>query len=179
MLTLDDYQKLYSLTAGVTPLPEDCGMLCGSICCRPGRHNELGIYLFPGEEDMFTRRESWLEWEEQDPVEQCFPASWPAPVYFVRCTAPCPRESRPLACRFFPLAPHLQRDGTLLLIYETLDLPYTCPLIAGGVPLQEKFIHATRLAWQIMLGDGRIRDLVKEDSRYREEKKLPLRVVER
>lgn len=177
MLTLDDYQKLYEMTAEPTPLHKDCGTLCSSVCCQPGRNNELGIYLFPGEEAMYTRKEEWLEWEAQDPIEQFFPTSWPTPVYFIRCTSPCPRDARPLACRFFPLTPHLQRDGNLLLIYETLELPYECPLITGDTPLQEKFIRTTRLAWEMLLRDHRIYDLVEEDSRYREEKKLPLRVI--
>jgi hypothetical protein len=177
MLTPKDYQYLYRITAGPTPLPGDCGTLCGSVCCRPGKHDELGIYLFPGEQAMFTRRENWLQWEEHDPAEHFFPASWPKPVYFVRCTRPCPREARPLACRFFPLAPHLQRDGTMLLIYETMDLPYSCPLITQNKPLQKEFVAAVNAAWQIMLRDRRIRDLVEEDSRYREEQNLPLRIV--
>lgn len=126
---------------------------------------------------MFTRRESWLIWEAQDPAEQLFPASWPNPVYFVRCTRSCPREKRPLACRFFPLAPHLQQNGDLLIIYETLDLPYSCPLITQNLPLQKTFIQTVATAWQVMLKDSRIRDFVEEESRYHEARGIPLRVL--
>ncbi len=178
ILTPKGYQYIYRLTAEPTPLQDDCGTLCGSVCCQPGRDNDLGVYLFPGEEVMFSRRENWLIWEAQDPTEQLFPASWPTPVYFVRCTSLCPREARPLACRFFPLAPHLQRDGSLLFIYETLDLPYYCPLITSNLPLLDKFIKTVAAAWQVMLKDPRIRDFVEEESRYREALETPLRVIE-
>lgn len=176
-LTKADYQHLYRITSLVTPLDRDCGTLCGRACCKPGQRDELGIYLFPGEECMFTRQENWLLWEEQDPREYEFPASWPHPVYFIRCTGPCPRRVRPLACRFFPLAPHLQQDGSLLLIYETLQLPYSCPLIHQTLPLQRDFITTTGAAWDILLRDHRIRDLVEEDSRDREQQGFPLRLA--
>ncbi|MCL2336551.1 MAG: hypothetical protein FWC60_03920 [Firmicutes bacterium] len=169
-----DYQFLYRLTAAPTPLKSNCGDLCGSICCQPGKQDNLGAYLFPGEEIMFTRSEDWLLWEEQDPADYDFPLSWPKPVYFVRCNGACPRDMRPLACRFFPLAPHLHRDGRLQLLYETMELPYQCPLITAHYTLEAKFIHTVQQAWQLMLTDRRIRDLVEEDSRRREEDGLPV-----
>ncbi len=178
LLTAKDYQYIYSFTSEPTPLQYDCGTLCGRACCQPGRNNDLGVYLFPGEEVMFNRKENWLIWEAQNPAEQLFPASWPTPVYFIRCTDLCPREARPLACRFFPLAPHLQQDNRLLFIYETLDLPYRCPLINEDLPLQNKFIRTVAAAWQVMLQDSRIRNFVEEESRYRETQAMPLRVID-
>ena len=173
-LTPEIYNHLYQITASSTPLKTNCGELCGSACCRPGKHEDLGMYLYPGEEAMFTRREDWLAWEEHNPADYNFPASWKGPVYFVRCNGVCPREMRPLACRFFPLAPHLHRDGKLYLIYETLELPYQCPLITASNPLDPGFISIMQQTWQIMLTDQRIRDLVEEDSHQREEDGLPV-----
>ncbi len=178
MLKRKDYHYLYDITHRVTPLAEDCGTLCGRACCQPGRDSDLGIYLFPGEETMFTRRESWLTWEEQNPAEQLFPASWPDPVYFVRCTGTCPRDKRPLACRLFPLVPHLQKDGSMLLIYETMHLPYTCPLITRQIKLQQQFVSTVKKVWKLLLQDPCIRDLIVDDSRYREENNLPIQAVE-
>lgn len=162
-----DYHYLYELTAQVTPLPDDCGLLCGSICCRQNGEDTLGVYLFPGEEVMFSGREKWLAWEIQDRDEQSFPASWPQEIYFVRCLDFCARELRPLACRFFPLAPHFTDNGELLLIYETLPLPYRCPLITNKIPLQHEFIQVVARSWQVLLFDKRIWDLVEEDTRER------------
>jgi len=173
LLTKKDYSYLYKLTAHVTPLKTDCGLLCRQACCQPNKQDTLGIYLFPGEESMFTGNEDWLVWESQDPRKQFFPASWPAPVYFVKCTRACPRELRPLSCRFFPLAPHLLRNGQLLLILEDMPLPYNCPLIKRKTPLRRDFIQAVAESWQLMVGDERIRDLVEEDSRDREALSLP------
>ncbi|MCL6639350.1 MAG: hypothetical protein K6T80_06690 [Firmicutes bacterium] len=170
-VTLIDYEALYRLTDSATPLEGDCGDLCGGgVCCRESGDRPMGMYLFPGEECMFTGTEDWLRWELRDPAEDGFPASWTKPVHFVRCTKPCPRERRPLACRFFPLTPHLLRDGTLLLIHETLTLPYTCPLIARKVPLRPDFIDAVSRCWRALLKEPRIRHLVTMDSRERENK---------
>lgn len=164
-----DYQKLYYLTENITPLEDDCGKLCGKICCRPDKNNTMGMYLYPEEDVMFTKKEDWLYWEQLDPAADHFPASWHDPVYFIRCTKPCPREQRPLNCRFFPLAPHILKDKTVLLIYETLSLPYKCPLIKKKIPLRKDFIHIVAQCWQELLTDRRVCDLVEMDSREREQ----------
>jgi len=172
-----DYQKLYHITDMITPLEDDCGKLCGKICCRPDQNNTLGVYLYPGEEDMFTREEDWLCWEQRNPAEDDFPASWSNPVYFIRCAKPCPRKHRPLNCRFFPLAPHLLKDNTLLLIHETLPLPYQCPLIKRKIPLRKEFVDTVVRCWQELLTDQRVRDLVQMDSREREKERKPPFIV--
>lgn len=167
MLTKQDYVYLYDITTEVTPLKKDCGVLCNSICCRQDKSESLGMYLFPGEECMFSGNETWLTWEKHDRDKHLFPQSWPQTIYFVKCTGQCSRNLRPLACRFFPLAPHFYKDK-LFLIYETLSLPYSCPLITGHTPLQPAFIDTVATCWQLMLTDYRIRDLVEEDSWERE-----------
>ncbi|MHB8918735.1 MAG: hypothetical protein ACYC4H_11980, partial [Desulfocucumaceae bacterium] len=68
-----DYHYLYALTATVTPLDYDCGVLCGSTCCRPNRKNSLGVYLFPGEESRFVEGQDWFVREFHDPAEYDFP----------------------------------------------------------------------------------------------------------
>lgn len=171
-----EYQKLYQLTNTITPIHGDCGKLCDKICCRDSEDN-LGVYLFPGEEGMFTGKENWLQWELRHPAEDDFPPSWEYPVYFVHCTGFCPREQRPLNCRFFPLAPHLLKDNTLLLIHETLDLPYLCPLISKRTQLRKDFIAVTARCWLALLSDPRIRDLVEMDSKDREKEGLRPHIV--
>ncbi|MDD4168776.1 MAG: hypothetical protein PHD36_00675 [Desulfotomaculaceae bacterium] len=163
-----NYKELYDITSTLTPIYSDCGELCGKICCQPDSEDNLGVYLYPGEERMFTGKENWLQWEHRNPAEDDFPPSWGFPVHFIRCTRSCPREQRPLNCRFFPLAPHLLKDNTLLLIHETLKLPYMCPLITGRTPLRKDFAEITARCWQELLRDSRIRDLVEMDSRERE-----------
>ena len=43
---------------------------------------------------------------------------WQGRVYFIQCkTAPyCPRKSRPIQCRTFPLAPHIDENGMFHMI---------------------------------------------------------------
>ena len=172
-----DYTELYRLSHMITPLKGDCGDLCGKVCCLPREDTDLGVYLFPGEEAMFSGQEDWLRWEQRRPAQDNFPASWQAPLYFITCLKPCPRANRPLNCRFFPLAPHILGDRTLLLIHETMPLTYTCPLIAHQSPLEGDFVHMVGKCWQILLRDPRIRDLVLLDSREREERGLVPSIV--
>ena len=171
------YPYLYKITDQVTPLKYDCGLLCNSICCRPDHKDALGIYLYPGEEKMFLGQQDWLDWEKHDRDEQFFPPSWPRTIYFIRCTKSCPRELRPLACRFFPLAPHITPNDELQLIYETLALPYDCTLIKNRVPLQQKFIDTVAHCWDILLTDYRLRDLIEEYSRDRDVQNEKIEVI--
>ena len=172
-----DYHELYRLSEKVTPLQSDCGLLCGKLCCQPGKDVNLGMYLFPGEEVMYTGEEDWLKWEQREPADDYFPASWVKPLYFVSCTKPCPRANRPLSCRFFPLAPHILYNKTLLLIHETMTLSYKCPLILEDEPLNKDFIEMVGQCWRILLTDSRIRDLVVMDSRDREMSAVRPRIV--
>ncbi|MGB9885667.1 MAG: hypothetical protein ACPLPT_03540 [Moorellales bacterium] len=162
----ETYEQIYRLLDEVTPLAEDCGKLCGKLCCQPDRP-DTGIYLFPGEEAMFRKDETWLTWTSQQAEEYDFPPSWRGTVYFVRCRGICPRHSRPLQCRFFPLTAHYLPDGHLAIIWETLSLPYCCPLLTGAYPLRQDFVLAVAEAWRRLVGFSLVRDLVRWDSRQR------------
>ena len=122
----------------------------------------MGIYLFPGEHLFLKDRAPWLEWEEQDPLELGFPASWTEPVYFVTCKkeADCDRNFRPLQCRTFPLKPVLDENGVLELIWNDEDLPYSCPIIEKNMPIHDDFYKATYTVWSHLLKDKRFFDLI-------------------
>ena len=169
------YRAIYRLLNRVSPLPTDCGQLCSAACCSCGGDGsseestdyEMGIYLLPGEEKLFSRKENWLKWSVEDAEDYEYPASWSGKVYFVRCKTPphCPREMRPLQCRFYPLAPYLTEKGEFNLILSPAELPYSCPLIAERMPLQESFVQATFTVWKRLIKDPLIRDLVNMDSK--------------
>ncbi|WP_206457800.1 hypothetical protein [Anaerovorax sp. IOR16] len=173
------YAAIYRLLDRVSPLSEDCGTLCQAACCTCGGDSstengldfDMGIYLLPGEEKLFTRKETWLKWSVENAEDYDFPDSWYGKIYFVRCNcAPhCPREKRPLQCRFFPLAPHLTDEDELVLIHSDAELPYTCPLISKNVELTPSFLKATYTVWKRLIQDPLIYDLVKWDSCIREE----------
>ncbi|MGI6722241.1 MAG: hypothetical protein ACOX4I_06815 [Anaerovoracaceae bacterium] len=160
------YQAIYRLLNRVSPISSDCGRLCGSACCIPGDDNMV-IYMLPGEEKLFSRKEDWLKWDWDQAELYEFPDSWHGRVYTVRCTDPpnCLREMRPLQCRTFPLAPYLNEDGELSLILYPQKTPYVCPLVQGEVPLDPRFVKATYTVWQHLIRDPLIRDLVELDSR--------------
>lgn len=178
MIKKRTYQAIYRLLDKVSPLPGDCGRLCNAACCTCGGDDsadggldfEMGIYLLPGEEKLFTRKEEWLKWSVENAEDYDFPDSWSGKVYFVRCTcAPhCPREMRPLQCRFFPLTPHLMENGRLVLIHSDAELPYSCPLIADHMELTEAFMKASYTVWVHLIRDPLIYDLVELDSSFRE-----------
>ena len=165
------WRAIYRLLDRVSPVPYDCGTLCGAACCRaeePGK--EMGIYLLPGEELLHPRPEDpeddWLIWREDDPEEHGLPCNWPNPAYFVRCKTPpkCPRELRPFQCRTFPLKPFINSDGILTLVYNLDDLPYKCPLAWQAMELTEDFVKATYTVWYHLLRDPAVLEMVAEDS---------------
>ena len=63
--TKRQWQAIYRLLDRVSPVPYDCGKLCGSACCTiSGDHpdEEMGIYLYPGEEQIHDQDDPWLCW---------------------------------------------------------------------------------------------------------------------
>ena len=168
------YKAIYRLLDRVSPVPFDCGTICGAACCNAAASDEeLGIMLLPGEEKVHDRhagQDDWLEWESLSSDEFEFPESWNGKIYFVRCKNPphCPRHLRPIQCRSFPLLPHLNEDGELTLVFNDYDLPYACPMIEEGIELDERFVKATKTVWKHLIRDPLIYDMVWGESRARE-----------
>ncbi|MDD4563932.1 MAG: hypothetical protein PHE79_00380 [Eubacteriales bacterium] len=182
------YKAIYRLLNRVSPLSSDCGLLCSAACCNcgddagyeEGLDFEMGIYLLPGEEKVFSRNETWLKWSMENAEDYEYPDSWKGKIYFVRCKSPphCPREMRPLQCRFYPLAPYLTEAGELRLILSPVDLPYRCPLVHDRIPLQRSFIKATHTVWKRLIKDPLIHDLVEMDSKgLRKNKKKKIEII--
>ena len=183
-ISKNTFKAIYRLLDKVSPLDDDCGLLCGAACCTcdncegadaivegasDDADYEMGIYLLPGEEQMFDGDEDWIKWGHLAAEEFDFPDSWYGDVHFLECKAApcCPREKRPLQCRFYPLTPHIDEDGKLWLIYQNAELPYTCPLIESRIPLNRSFMKATYTVWCRLIQDSLILDMVLMDSQYR------------
>lgn len=51
------WKAIYRLLDKVSPVDYDCGKLCGSVCCTYSDtcEEELGIYLYPGEEKLHKK----------------------------------------------------------------------------------------------------------------------------
>lgn len=193
-LSKRSFQAIYRFLDYFCPIDGNCGDLCGCACClcstesgsdTPRAQSDIdadysmGLYLLPGEEQMFTGEEDWIKWGFLQAEDYDFPDSWSGRVPFFQCTtAPhCPREKRPLQCRTFPLAPHLDEDGLLYMIVHRDPLPYDCPLVRDSLPLREDFIRATWRAWSHLIRDPLIRDMVELDSLIREEEGYPVEIV--
>lgn len=178
------YKAIYRLLNKVSPVDYDCGTLCNCRCCKDddiSEDMEMGIYLMPGEEKIHNKKDPWLNWQEELAEDYDFPDSWIGKIYFVKCTNPpnCNREMRPIQCRTFPLMPHLDEEGNLLLI-ETLDeLPYECPLIVDKMPLNEDFVKATYTVWKHLIRESKIYDLIQMDSQYRDDNGIEYRVIKK
>lgn len=162
------WKAIYRLLDRVSPVPFDCGTVCGAACCMA--EGDVGIYLLPGEDKLHDRKSDWLEWSEQSTEDYDFPSSWKGKVFFVKCKTPprCPRHLRPMQCRTFPLMPVIGKDGELELIYDDTALPYSCPLIESRAQLSEDFVQATRTVWKHLIKDPLIYDFVKMNGNYGE-----------
>ena len=176
------FRAIYRLLDRVSPVPFDCGRICGAVCCQQEEGEEMGLFLLPGEEKIHDKKDAWLSWEELDTEEYDFPASWKGKVFFVNCRGPehCRRSLRPIQCRTFPLKPCLAREvedpsrilyreegEELALILSDDALPYHCPLIESRAKLDEAFIKATYTVWKHLMRDPLIYDLLakkKEES---------------
>ncbi len=164
-LSREDFEHIYQLTGRVNPRPEDCGKRCSQACCRTDASQ--GIYLLPGEHQLYTGLEDWFTWDVQDAADYLFPRSWEGEIYFLHCAGHCSRDLRPMQCRTYPVAPHLTEDGRFVLVRETLDTTYRCPLITENMPLLRPWLKATWMAWTRLLTDPLIHDLVRMDSAER------------
>ncbi len=166
-----DWGWVYKLLNDVTPLPVDCGRLCGAVCCSEWEKG-AGMYLFPGEEVMFSGAEGWLIWEKHSSNDYDFCPSWHGERYFVRCNGTCPRDKRPFACRTFPVSPYLSPEGRFELRLDEAAF-LLCPLVkAGDIKLLDRrFIARARLVWGELLQEPLIRDNVEWESRRADEMK--------
>lgn len=128
---------------------------------------------------MFSRKENWLSWSWSRAEDYEFPESWHGKVYFLQCNAApfCDRKNRPLQCRTFPLAPHLDENGKFYMIYHSGHLPYRCPLIDEEISLSESFLKATYTVWLHLLREPLIYDLIEMDSLQRIEDDEPLQIL--
>lgn len=165
------FRAIYRLLDRVSPVPFDCGTVCGAVCCTAVNAGEdMGMMLLPGEEKIHDRHADWLDWDTLSTDEFELPDAWDGKVYFVKCKNPphCPRNMRPIQCRSFPILPHIAEDGTLSMVYNDYELPYVCPMIEDETELDDRFVKATQTAWKHLIRDPQIYAMVWAESRGRD-----------
>lgn len=147
----DAILRARALLQAVTPLEADCGQACGGCCCRATAQS-CGMLLFPGEEQL--------------PMDTGFIVTEAAGGSLLTCTGQCDRTRRPLACRFFPLFPHLGADGRVRAVYDPRGWRL-CPLLRqrAHVPLRRDFVRAVRRAGRILTEDPAAAAFLRQQSR--------------
>ena len=131
--------KAMGLLAEVTPLRTDCGRICGSACCRSLDGEETGMLLFPGEEALYEHK--------TDVSIRRTTAG-----YMLVCNGSCDRNSRPLACRMFPLLPTI-RDGEIHVEVDA-RAHAVCPLARQGMQaMAPEFINLVKQAGRELAED--------------------------
>lgn len=136
------YKQIYRRLDDLTPVPFDCGELCGKLCCQGD--DESGMYLFPGEEKLFLGNENFS-------VLKTDIESAGRVVNLLVCHGPCKRTDRPLSCRIFPLVPLYRKGSTLEIIHDPRAriCPLTHPEAADCI--DPVFVREVTYAFQVLL----------------------------
>lgn len=160
---IDLYSNAYRILDQVTPLTTDCGLLCNKACCDGGE-DDLGMYLFPGEELILSD----LSYFRIIPTDIQLENG--SHILLINCDGKCDRKLRPLSCRIFPLTPYLTYQNILTV---DLDIRATgiCPLVKGkkSPPIHPDFIRAVRKAIRLLSKDPEILEFIEKLSRILDE----------
>ena len=157
-----DYSYLYKKLNLRTPLKTDCGSLCENACCVDDTDEELGMYLFPGEEDMFKDKENFKV--EESEFEY---GNKKAKILF--CKPFCNRKERPLSCRIFPLFPYITKDGIMKVIVDPRGRGI-CPLYKKELnEFNSAFVRGVRHIGEILISENECYKFLYELSRLIDE----------
>ena len=127
----------------VTPLARNCGSLCGAACCAPDEDGRGGMLLFPGEEACYQVLPAGFQLHADDTLVP--------DGLLLTCEGTCKRDTRPLACRVFPLMFVSGSGGDVRLDPRAWAI---CPLMTSGMEgLREDFVTAARSAARLLMKD--------------------------
>ena len=164
MKVTEFYKEINRIIGDATPIGVDCGQLCGGACCEGD--DETGMYLFPGEEQMYCGDGGWFEIMESD-----FECGGGCVKLFV-CKEPCDRTKRPLGCRIFPLLPYVSASGEFSVILDPRGRGL-CPLcIMDTEHLDPEFCKRVEKVGKIMMKFPQTREYLFALSRLADEFKL-------
>ena len=107
----------YRILGDTTPIPADCGKLCGAACCKGD--GETGMLLFPGEAPRLAKIAGFRVLR----IDYMDTRQW-----LLICEGTCDRNLRPLSCRIFPLAPKVHEDGSVTARLDPRAMGVKCPL---------------------------------------------------
>lgn len=157
------YLQLYRLFDSVTPVSADCGRLCAKACCKG---DDSGMFLFPGEKSVFTLlNPDWIKTEKTDFTYKYNGKTYNTPIAV--CSGACDRYQRPLACRIFPLTPHLGKDGRLEVIVDP-RAKALCPMAKAFLieDFDDTFVKNIKKAFLLLMKNKRFAAFFEEYSKY-------------
>lgn len=160
------YLQIYKLFDNITPLPVDCGQLCNGACCADDEDGDNGMLLFPGEEEVIKLlKPDWATVEKSDMTYDYNGKKHS--VKIALCSGECDRYSRPLACRIFPLTPHIDKDGNLEVITDPRGKA-VCPLAKADYidHMDERFVHNVQRAFSLLMHSPEFRAFMSEYNEY-------------
>ncbi len=139
------YKKAKNIIGDKTPLKKDCGMLCGSACCRGDESR--GMLLFPFEKTSLTVT-------EKDGIRLAV------------CDGKCDRGERPLACMIFPFFPYITEEGRVRVVADIRGFG-VCPIVrnSGNVKLDRGFLMRVKKVGRLLKENEQCRRFLDERSR--------------
>lgn len=137
------YEKIFRILGDLTPLRADCGVLCGSACCKGD--DDTGMRLFPHEESPLTV------------------TATASGVRLAVCDGTCDRSRRPLACRIFPFFPTIDEKGRIFVEADH-RAARLCPMIAhcDELVFDPRFFKALKKVGKLLAKDAECRAFLQE-----------------
>lgn len=154
------YKQAYKVLENLTPIPADCGKLCGAACCQDTINDgsEAGMYLYYGEKVM-------LKGYEGIRIEKSDFEYGNEKAEIAICKGRCDRRLRPLSCRIFPLIPYKKENSPLTVIIDP-RAKSMCPIAKTFTmdDFDEGFVSAVLYIFKVLIKEKHIREFVIEQS---------------
>ncbi len=160
------YLQLYKLFDEITPVKVDCGQLCSKACCKG---DDSGMFLFPGEKEVFSLlNPDWIRIEQTDFTYSYNNKFYKTPI--AMCSGSCDRYQRPLACRIFPLTPHINADGKIDIIIDPRGKGI-CPMAKSFLieDFDPAFVKNVKKTFTFLAKNKQFYTFLKEFSKYLDE----------
>ncbi len=157
------FAKALALLENVTPLKNDCGLLCERACCQSDPDVGGDVWLFPYENELE------YDWAEKRTVR--LPVTGER-AGAIRCSGACNRSLRPFCCRIFPLSPVFSKKKNEWSVRMDRRAMMVCPLCEYGLKaLSPEFVNAAKEAVRLLATDPEcerfLLAIYKEESAYR------------
>lgn len=132
-----------------TPMPFDCGQLCGGLCCKGSASD--GMLLFPDEEYLYINNSDFSIISTAD-----------GNIKLLTCKGYCDRDTRPLSCMLYPVFPQISEadDRVEIRLIPDIRGSLSCPLICSDYYISRTFERAVRRAARCLITSPEHREFI-------------------